>query len=202
MMLGRYAFAIVVGSAVTLSLLFVMHLLIESGQDALSEERARHQLEFVRVKRNERVNAEDITPDKPPKPPEVPPEIPPQDMDTVDPNAPTINVPPPSVAQNVDIGGPGGMNIAEGDYLPIVRVAPVYPSRALSRGIEGFVDLSFTVTSAGTVKDPVVIQSTSSLFDRAAIRAVLKFKYKPRVVDGQPVEVPNVKTRISFQIEE
>ncbi|ANO51424.1 energy transducer TonB [Woeseia oceani] len=201
-MVGRYVFAIIVGSVVTLTLLFVMHLLIESGQDALSQSRERHMLEFVRVKRNEQVNTEEITPEKPPKPPEVPPEVPPQDMDSVDPNAPTVNVPPPTVAQSVDIGGPGGMNIAEGDYLPIVRVAPVYPSRALSRGIEGFVDLSFTVTSAGTVIDPVVIQSTSSLFDRAAIRAVLKFKYKPRVVDGEPVAVPNVKTRITFKIEE
>ena len=96
----------------------------------------------------------------------------------------------------------GGMNIAEGDYLPIVRVAPVYPARALSRGLEGFVDLQFTVTTTGTVKDPIVLQSTSSLFERAAIRAVLKFKYKPRVVDGVPVEVPGVKTRISFQLED
>lgn len=201
-MIGRYVFAIIVGSAVTLSLLFVMQLLIASGQDALSKPRDRHTLEFVRVKRNERVNTEDLTPEKPPKPPEVPPEMPPQDMDSIDPNAPTINVPPPSVANNVDIGGPGGMNIAEGDYLPIVRVAPIYPSRALSRGIEGYVDLSFTVTPAGTVIDPIVIQSTSSLFDRAATQAVLKFKYKPRVVDGQPVAVPGVKTRITFKIEE
>ncbi len=200
-MIGRYAFAIVIGSVVTVGLLFIMQLLIASGEKALTTPRERHQLEFVRVKRNERVNTEDFQPEKPPKPPEVPPEVPPQDMDSVDPSAPTVNVPPPTVAQNVDIGGPGGMNIAEGDYLPIVRVAPVYPSRALSRGIEGHVDLSFTVTTAGTVKDPVVIESTSSLFDRAAIRAVLKFKYKPRVVDGQPVEVPNVKTRITFKIE-
>jgi protein TonB len=159
-------------------------------------------LEFVRVKRNENVNTEDITPEKPPKPPEVPPEVPPQDMDNIDPNAPTVNVPPPTVASDVNIGGPGGMNIAEGDYLPIVRVAPVYPARALSRGIEGYVDMSFTVTTTGSVKDPVVDFSTSSLFDRAAEKAVLKFKYKPRVVDGVPVEVPNVKTRITFKIEE
>ncbi|MDX1508137.1 MAG: energy transducer TonB, partial [Woeseiaceae bacterium] len=78
----------------------------------------------------------------------------------------------------------------------------VYPARALSRGLEGYVDLSFTVTPAGTVENPVVIFSTSSLFERAATRAVLKFKYKPRVVDGVPVAVPNVKTRISFQIED
>jgi protein TonB len=187
---------------VTLSLLFVMHLLIEYGESALSTPRDRHMLEFVRVKRNETVNTEEITPEKPPKPPEVPPEVPPQDMDSVDPNAPTVSIPAPEVATETSIGGPGGMNIAEGDYLPIVRVAPVYPARALSRGVEGYVDMGFTVTTTGTVKDPVVLFSTSSLFDRAATRAVLKFKYKPRVVDGVPVEVPNVKTRITFKIED
>jgi protein TonB len=201
-MIGRYAFSVVIGTVVTLSLLFVMHLLIASGKTALTKPRDRAKLEFVRVKRNENLNVEDFTPEKPPKPPETPPETPPQDMDNMDPNAPSINVAPPTVAQNADIGGPGGMNIAEGDYLPIVRVAPVYPARALSRGLKGHVDLSFTVTTAGTVRDPVILFSTSSLFERAATRAVLKFKYKPRVVDGVPVDVSGVKTRITFQIED
>ena len=201
-MLGRYVISIVVGSIVTVSLLFIMQLLIVTGKQALTDPRERHKLEFVRVKRNENLNVEDIIPEKPPKPPETPPETPPQDLDNINPDAPSINVAPPAVAADTQIGGPGGMNIAEGDYLPIVRVAPVYPARALSRGLEGFVDLQFTVTTAGTVKDPLVIQSTSKLFERAAIRAVLKFKYKPRVVDGVPVEVPGVKTRISFMLED
>ena len=201
-MYGRYAFSIVIGVVVTMSLLFLMQVLIATGKQALTKPRDRAKLEFVRVKRNEALNTEDFTPEKPPKPPETPPETPPQDMDNVDPSAPTISVAPPTVATETSIGGPGGMNIAEGDYLPIVRVAPVYPARALSRGLEGYVDLAFTVTTTGTVRDPVVLFSTSSLFERAAIRAVLKFKYKPRVVDGVPVDVPNVKTRISFQIEE
>lgn len=201
-MIGRYIFSIVTGVVVTLTLLFVMHLLIEYGESAVTKERTRHQLEFVRVRRNETLNTEEIKPEKPPPPPEAPPEVPPQDLDSVDPNAPTINIAAPSVDANTDIGGPGGFNVAEGDYLPIVRVAPVYPARALSRGLEGYVDLSFTVTTAGTVRDPIVLYSTSSLFERAAVRAVLKFKYKPRVVDGVPVDVPNVKTRITFQIED
>jgi protein TonB len=201
-MLGRYAFSVVIGVVVTLSLLFVMQLLIATGKAALTKPRDRAQLEFVRVRRNESLNVEDFTPEKPPKPPETPPETPPQDMDNIDPDAPTVSVAPPEVSANTDIGGPSGMNIAEGDYLPIVRVAPVYPARALSRGLEGYVDMQFTVTPTGTVADPVVMFSTSSLFDRAAIRAVLKFKYKPRVVDGVPVSVPGVKTRITFQIED
>jgi protein TonB len=201
-MIGRYAFSVVIGTVVTLSLLFVMHLLIATGKTALTKPRDRAKLEFVRIKRNEALNIEDFTPEKPPKPPETPPETPPQDMDNVDPNAPTINIPPPTMTAETNIGGPGGMNIAEGDYLPIVRVAPVYPARALSRGLEGYVDMSFTVTTTGTVIDPIVLFSTSSLFERAAMRAVLKFKYKPRVVDGIPVNVPGVKTRITFQIED
>lgn len=201
-MIGRYAFSILIGSVVTLSLLFIMQLLIVTGKQALTDPRERHKLEFVRIKRNENVNTQDLTPEKPPKPPETPPETPPQDRDNIDPNAPTIDVGRPEVNANTDIGGPGAMNIAEGDYLPIVRVAPVYPSRALSRGLEGFVDMSFTVTATGSVRDPIVLQSTSSLFERAATQAVLKFKYKPRVVDGVPVEVSGVKTRITFELEE
>jgi protein TonB len=201
-MYGRYAFSIVIGVVVTLSLLFLMQVLIATGKQALTKPRDRAKLEFVRVKRNEALNVEEFTPEKPPKPPETPPETPPQDLDNIDPSAPSINVAPPTVATDTSIGGPGGMNIAEGDYLPIVRVAPVYPARALSRGLEGYVDLSFTVTTTGTVRDPIILFSTSSLFERAAVRAVLKFKYKPRVVDGVPVDVPDVKTRISFQIEE
>jgi len=201
-MIGRYAISIAVGVAVTLGLLYIMQLLIRTGEAALTEPRQRYMLEFVRVRRNENLNTDDFQPEKPPKPPEVPPETPPQEMDDINADGPTINVPPPSVSTDVNIGGPGALNVAEGDYLPIVRVAPVYPARALSRGLEGFVDLEFFVTTAGTVRDPVVLQSTSSLFERAAISAVLKFKYKPRVVDGVPVEVPGVKTRITFKIEE
>lgn len=199
-MIARYAFAIVTGTMVTLGLLYLMQFLIESGEKALVNPGQKYYLEFVRVKRNETVNTEDLTPEKPPKPQEAP-DVPPQEMDSVDPNAPTINIPPPTVTSDTSVAGPGGMNIAEGDYLPIVRVAPVYPARALARGIEGYVDMEFTVTTTGTVINPIVVFSTSGLFNRAAERAVLKFKYKPRVVDGQPVEVPGVRTRITFKIE-
>jgi protein TonB len=201
-MIGRYAFSIAIGVVVTLSLLFIMQLLIATGEKALQDPRDRAQLDFVRIKRSENLDTDDFEPEKPPPPPEVPPETPPQEMDNIDPNAPSINIAAPTVTANTEIGGPGGMNIAEGDYLPIVRVAPVYPARALSRGLEGYVDMSFTVTPTGTVENPTILYSTSSLFDRAATQDVLKFKYKPRVVDGVPVSVPNVKTRISFKIEE
>jgi len=80
-MMGRYAFSIVLGTVVTLTLLFVMQLLIVTGKQALTDPRERHKLDFVRVKKNENLNTQDFTPEKPPKPPETPPETPPQDME-------------------------------------------------------------------------------------------------------------------------
>ena len=69
-MMGRYVFSVVLGVVVTVSLLFVMQLLIASGKAALTKPRDRAKLEFVRVKRNESLNVEDFTPEKPPKPPD------------------------------------------------------------------------------------------------------------------------------------
>ena len=96
------------------------------------------------------------------------------------------------------------MGVGEGDYLPIVKVAPIYPARALQRGLEGFCVVQYTVTSLGTIKDPVIIESqcSSSLFHRSSLQAALKFKYKPRVIDGEAVEVPGVQNKFTYEIVE
>ena len=197
----RYAIAILSGALVTAGLLFLMTFLIETGESPLSKPRERQLLDFVRVKQEETVNREERKPEKPPKPETPPPDVPPPPTDDVNPDVGGITVRAPTINTSTDIAGPGELSYSDGEYLPIVRVGAVYPNRALSRGLEGYVDLMFTVTEAGTVKDPVVTYSTSSLFERNAIQAVLKFKYKPRVVDGKPVEVPGVETRIRFQLE-
>ena len=104
---------------------------------------------------------------------------------------------------NVGLDGElGDFSLAEGDYLPIVKVAPMYPRRAQSRGLEGHCDLQFTVTPLGTTADVSVIECTSSLFERASVQALLKFKYKPRVVNGTAIAVPGLRHRITFQIED
>ena len=113
-MIGRYAFSVVLGVVVTLSLLFVMQLLIVTGKQALTDPRDRHKLEFVRVKKDESVNTADLAPEKPPKPPETPPETPPQDMDNIDPDAPSIDIPAPTISADTDIGGPGGHEYRRG----------------------------------------------------------------------------------------
>ena len=79
---------------------------------------------------------------------------------------------------------------------------PIYPRRALTRGLEGFVLLEFVVTETGSVRDPVVLEAQPpGVFNRAAIQAVLKFKYKPKIVDGEPVAVSGVQNKITFELQ-
>ena len=122
-------------------------------------------------------------------------------MDNIDPSAQSITIGNVNVDTGINIGF-GGFDNVDGEYLPIVKVAPIYPRRAQSRGISGYCILSFTVTRLGTVADPEIVECSSSLFERASTNAALKFKYKPRVVNGEPIDVPGVKHKITFQLED
>jgi TonB family protein len=94
-----------------------------------------------------------------------------------------------------------GFGVSDGEYLPIVKVQPIYPQRALRDRIEGHVIVSFTVTTTGETDNVRVVESSSPIFDTAAIESAKKYKYKPRIVDGKPVAVDGVETRIEFTLQ-
>ncbi len=186
---------------VTFGLVYIMQYLIATGQEAFTDDQSVNFLDFVRVKQEEVVEAKERKPEKPPEVDEPPPAAP---KPQLDPTEATIAVNNTAAGiSNAEIEGVGGLGLAasDGEYLPIVKVAPIYPRRALQRGIEGYVIVEFTVTRSGTVKDVVVVESTSSVFDSAAVDAALKFKYKPRVVNGEAIEVPGVRNKITFKLE-
>ncbi|MCH7893715.1 MAG: energy transducer TonB [Proteobacteria bacterium] len=201
MLKPRYGLAVVLAAVITGGLLFTMQALIASGKSALTDDREFKFLDFVRAQRQEMIERKQQKPEKPPPPKEPPPDMPQPQQDAVDPNVQTIGVAPVLVSADMSIGG-FGLAISDGDYLPIVKVAPVYPRRALSRGLEGYVIVEFTVTKTGSVRDPFIVESTSSLFENAALKAVLRFKYKPRIVDGEPIEVAGVQNKITFILED
>ena len=199
---GRYFVALAIGSFAALSLLWVMQFLIATGQAAITEVLDARFVDFVRVKREETIERKEEKPERPPEVDEAPPELPQQDMDSSNlDSAVAVSAPNPNLDVGLD-GELGDFSLAEGDYLPIVKVAPMYPRRAQSRGLEGYCDLQFTVTPLGTTADVSVIECTSSLFERASVQALLKFKYKPRVVNGTAIAVPGLRHRITFQIED
>ncbi len=104
---------------------------------------------------------------------------------------------------NINISiGTGTMAQGDGEYLPIVKVAPIYPRRAQTRGISGYCIVEYTVTTSGAIRDPRAVDcQPSGVFDKASVKASLKFKYKPRVVDGEPIEVAGVRNKFTYELE-
>lgn len=93
------------------------------------------------------------------------------------------------------------LGIADGDLLPVVTIAPNYPPAAERSGLEGYVIVSFTVNARGSVENVRVTESTHRVFERAAIDAARKFRFRPRVISGRPVAVDGVRRRITFTLE-
>ena len=200
----RYAIAVALGSLVTIGVLFTMHTLILAPESRLDESGSRHFVDFVRVEREEVLQRRDRRADKPTRP-----EAPPQEairprIDAVDPARVAVGVPAAPVAVDMELSVEGlGLAASDGDYLPIVKIAPVYPMMARNRGIEGHCLVEYTVTAAGTTRDVVVIESDpQGIFDRVSIEAAQKFKYRPRVVNGEPIEVRGVRNLFRYEMEE
>ena len=197
-MATRYLIGVGLGSVVTFLLFFLMQAVIATDEARLDEGAKGKLLDFVRLEEDQELQTKQRKPKPPPPPDEPPPDMPKPEFESSD------------ISQGVDIGAvdvnvnlnvEGGGFSSDGEYLPIVKVNPQYPRRAQTRGIEGYVLLEYIVTKTGAVRDPVVIEAKPpGIFNRAAINAALKYKYKPKVVNGEPIDVAGVKTRITFEM--
>ncbi len=197
----RYVIGVVAGAVVTFVLFLLMQALIKSDKSPFSDAAGGKVLEFVRLQEDQELLIKQRKPKPPPPPDEPPPDMPKPDFDSSDVST-GIDIGAVDVQVDLNVSGTGGFS-SDGEYLPIVKVAPIYPRRAQTRGIEGYVLLEFIVTATGAVRNPVVIEAKPpGIFDRSAIQAALKFKYKPKVVNGEPVEVAGVRNLIKFELED
>jgi protein TonB len=193
----RVLIAAVLAVFVTFGLFLFMHKLISSGGDNRAEMDAIAGIHFGPVEIPDEIITKSRRKPKKPPPPKDPPPPPKMQISKMDQqvqNMPRMNLP------NLDVPLVGGEGMflgnfqqvdktAEGDIIPIVRIQPVYPRDAAMSGTEGWVKVEFIITEVGTVKSPRVIDSKPArIFNREAIRAILKWKFKPRVVDGIAVE--------------
>jgi protein TonB len=202
--LVRFVVGTAIAVVVTLFLFWVMQYLIATADRSLDESQRGSLLDFVRVKRAEVVERRQVKPEKPPQPKAPPPQPPAPKLDELKPTAEKMAVTAAPVETEIDLA-PGGfsLGIGEGDYLPIVKVAPIYPQRALSRGVQGDCIVEFTVTRSGTTRDAFAVEGQCDrLFEKASVEAALKFKYKPRVLEGQAVEVPGVRNKFTYKLED
>lgn len=168
-------------------------------------------LDFVRLKREDTQpeTKKRELPKKPPPPEEPPPPPKAPTPQTDKPKAPTpkLDVPQIDVPMNITGGpylgdfatapkaapapAPAAVDapIIDNEVVPLVRIPPKYPRVASRRGIEGVVTVSFIITKEGTVRDPKVVKAEpANVFNDAALAAIRKWKFKPKLVDGQAVE--------------
>jgi protein TonB len=200
----RTGVAALLALGITFGLFYLMQFLISMGADRGAAISKGPVIEFVRLKReSETMTRKRELPEKerPPEPP-PPPDIEMSQSDA--PDADTLAIAAPSVDIKPTMAG--GLNIGTGasdaESVPIVRVPPQYPLRAQERGIEGWVLVEFTITPAGTVRDPRVLDSDPPrIFDRAALRTIKKWKYRPKVIDGVAVESTG-RNKITFSLEQ
>lgn len=204
----RSGLSALAGLVTTLALFYLMQALISGANAALTQDSGKI-IDITRVK-----TEEERPPgrDRPEEPPEEPEDTPPPEFD--------VSLPEHTQTETkLQVNTALGAHSIDGEYLPIVKVQPVYPRRALTRGIAGWVVVNFTVTRHGTVENPVVVEncgwvqnssnrteecydSPNSIFDAAARKAALKFKYKPKVRDGEEVATYNVPHKITFELQD
>jgi protein TonB len=204
-MTQRYAACAGLAAMVTAGIFVLMQTLIAGRTARLAKVDGGRIVEFVRLKRESATETKKRElPDRAGPADATPPE-----MDLSDVPPPDVD---PGAATNVatgfqptfDLGGSPQLGAAPGDtdVVPLVRVSPQYPPDAMVRGIEGWVHVRFTITTAGTVKGVEILDADpKGYFERAAVAAVKKYKYKAKVSNGTPVERPGVELVISFKLQ-
>lgn len=184
---------------VAFGLFFIMQSLIDKEYEQ-EDVKSRKIADIVTPDREIEVNTKEVKPEEIDDPEEPPPELQPLELDfNTDMDVANIA---PAAGVTVEISS-SGMSSGDGEYLPIVKVAPIYPRRAQTRGITGYCIVEYTVTTSGAIRDPVPVDcQPSGVFERASVKAAEKFKYKPRVVDGAAIEVAGVQNKFTYELEQ
>lgn len=199
MMITRYLSSAAAGLAVTTSLLWVMHYLIEIAEPAVSIVDEWPTLNLGYVKDDSDTESAWIHDDPPlvrPVPPDMTQFL--ADSDTSTPvKIPAKAAAPANPSFDSVVLGP-----ANSTLVSIINARPEYPISLSERRIEGFVVVRFDVTEAGTVENVTVVESTHRGFNRAAMRAAQKSRYRPTYVDGVAQRSTGLQKIYRFEMEQ
>ena len=197
-MILRYFIGLAFGTAFMLLLFWVMWSLVSVPVD-VAEMRQATRVEFTRMRQDTEAQKKQQEKPQPDKPPPVP-EVPQIDFSkgSLENNVAQLT---PTVDANSAMSKMKMTAGSDRDIVPLVRINPDYPPRALSRGIQGWVIVQFTISATGTVKDQIVVDSSNKIFDDAALKAIGRWRYNPKVEEGVAVERKGVQTKLVFQLE-
>lgn len=206
----RVALALLLALGVVLLLFWLMNFMVQSGDAQLKRIDNLRSVDFVRVPRQPELETRQRSKPERPPPPERPPEAPQMRLaaSPVPSASPTpFALPQLSLPTQVS-GGPfiGGLatgmaGVADGELVPLVRLSPQYPSNAARDRVSGEVRLEVTVNPDGTVKRARVLEARPrGYFEAAALSAARRGRFRPRIIDGQPVESVGTYT-MQFQLD-
>ena len=204
MVIVRWAISMVMAAGITLGLFYFMQALIATG-DQLDQRITVVKMVDATMPEIELEVIEDI--DKPEpiqEQTDVVEDIPDRQISLSD--GPALNI--ERISIEIDTGlqlENATINATDGDFLPLVAIAPQYPTRAAQRGIQGWCLVAFTVDALGNVVEEsiqIMDAEPASIFDRSSRRAAARFKFQPRVVDGQGVAVDGVQYLFRYQLED
>ena len=190
---------------------FTMQLMIAS--DGLFEKPDRNQtyLDFVRVDPNtQETQTKDRRIPDPPPPPEQPQSAPDAEANfESNTSSSSLAMDMPTISTSISqgdgpslgtLGGGGGLSGFDTDVVALRKVDPKYPTKALQAGIQGYVTMDVIIDATGSVTKVTVVESEPGrLFDRAAIQAMKRYKFQPKMVDGRP-QPQKAKQTIKFEL--
>ncbi len=204
MVIVRWAISMVMAAAITLGLFYFMQYLIATGADLEQRVSVVKIVDATMPDIELEVIEEIDKPEPIQDTTEVIEDVPDRQINVSD--GPALNIERSSV--EIDTGlqlENASISATDGDYLPLVAIAPQYPTRAAQRGIQGWCLVSFTVDGLGNVIEDtitVVDAEPADIFDRSSTRAATRFKFQPRVINGEGVEVAGVQYLFRYQLEE
>ncbi|OEE70805.1 energy transducer TonB [Vibrio splendidus] len=202
----RLFLALPLAGALGLALFSFMAWMVDNGHQRSPDNSETLSFNMVMVEQEQEVQRRQRAVPEKPEMPEPPPEAKtPQSQAEVTPLNSMSSLPSLDLNTSVDglaINAPTFSDFGSNQQaMPLYRVEPRYPAKALKRGAEGHVIMSFTIDETGR---PIDIQVTDAnprrMFEREAMRALKKWKYQPKVVDGKAIAQVGQTVKLEFKL--
>ncbi|MFB9143394.1 energy transducer TonB [Vibrio artabrorum] len=202
----RLFLALPLAGALGLALFSFMAWMVDNGHQRSADNRETLSFNMVMVEQEQQVQRRQrVVPEKPEMPEPPPKAQASQSQAEVTPLNSMSSLPSLNLDTSIDglaINAPTFSDFGSNQQaMPLYRVEPRYPAKALKRGAEGYVMMSFTIDETGR---PVNIQVTDAnprrMFEREAVRALKKWKYQPKVVDGKAIAQVGQTVKLEFKL--
>ena len=199
----RYISTFIISCLLTVIFFVLMQKMLNFEKQTLSTAHSLKGLDFVRLirePRTEKKQYKTLLPEDP-QPPKVKKPTPKlEQLQVYKPVLHSISLPRPQLLTNLNLNdalylgsyqknAPIEQTLAiDEEVVPLVRIAPIYPSRAARTGIEGWVKMEILINSSGAVEKVKILEAQPpNIFNRAAIKAMKRWRFRAKMVSGEAV---------------